>query len=302
MLSIFVDNNGLLSSYCEALEQFQDTECLALTVALANLAKLYAAQGKYTDCLAQYKIVLGVQSRLLPGSHRFIAQTLKEMGHTCESLHRYKEALGHYDAALRMERKLLDTEVHIEVAELHHRLGHVYTLELDYDNALMFYEKALVVRRILYGNEHSEVVSTLNLMGNLQKYRGQYDMALELHNEVLVLRRKLFGEDSPAVQTTIEIIGKIRRISDVKEEAEVLISNYIRQRTNETKVLGVGFSKDEKVNASYFLLQIIKDSGVEQFNCFDRVVGYSKHKDAIEDGRLGKIVEKIRMDAFTNFK
>jgi hypothetical protein len=80
--------------YVAALEQFQDQESVELSETLTNLAKLYASQGKFVDTLKQYKIVLGMQCRVLPRNHRIIAHTLKEMGHTCEALGRYKEALG----------------------------------------------------------------------------------------------------------------------------------------------------------------------------------------------------------------
>ena len=98
-----------LIRYCQALEQFQDKESLELANTLKNLARLYASQGKVTDSLKQYKIVLNMQSQVLPGSHRIIAQTLKEMGNTSESLRRYGEALGQYNAALVMERIALAT-------------------------------------------------------------------------------------------------------------------------------------------------------------------------------------------------
>lgn len=289
--------------YCEALEQFQDEESVELAATLDSMAKLYAAQGKFADSLTQYKIVLAMQMRVLPRSHRIIAHTLKDLGHTYESLRRYKEALGQYNATLVMERKCYNTEIHAEIAETHHCIGHIYSLERDYDNALMHYEKALVVKRLVYGNEHAEVVSTLNHMGNLHKYRGQYDVALALHSEVLALKKILCGEDSPSVQTTVEIIGKITRIDLIRQDAERLLTSYIEVRCHEV-TLGEGmgfFSKDAKVSAAQFLLHLIKDKGVEQFNNLDRIVGYYKHKAATENGRLFQIVEKIRLEAFTNF-
>ena len=292
-------------SHCEALEQFQDKECVGLAYALTNLAKLYAAQGKFTDSLAQYKIVLGMLTRVLPRSHRITAHTLMDLGHTYESLRRYKEALGQYNAALVMERKCYNTEIHTEIAETYHCIGHIYSLERDYDNALMYFEKALVIKKITFGDEHIEVVSTLSHMGNLHKYRGQYDMALEIHAEVLKLKKILYGNDSPSVQTTIEIIGKITRIDIIRQDAERQLHKYIESRSHEIKIEfeGMGFfSKDAKLHAAEFLLKLIKDQGVERFNNLDRVVGYYKHKGATENGRLGHIVENIQKEAFTNFR
>jgi hypothetical protein len=201
-----------------------------------------------------------------------------------------------------MERKCYQTEIHAQIAQTHHCIGHIYSLEMDYDNALMFYEKALVIKRLVYGPEHIEVVATLNHMGNLHKYRGQYDVALALHSEVFSLKKLLCGEDSPSVQTTLEMIGKINRIELIKQEAEQLLMDYIQHRSHEIKIGRIGFSKDVKIDAAHFLLQHIKDQGLEKVKNFSKVVGYHKHKGAIENGRLQKIVEKIRLDAFTNFK
>lgn len=294
-----------MTSYGAALEQYQDQESVRLANTLSNLATLYSHQGKFVNALSQYKIILGLQSRVLPRSHRLISQTLKAMGHTCESLQRYGEALGQYNAALEMERKWHQTEIHGDLAETYHCIGHVYTLERDYDNALMYYEKALVIKKLVHGPQHVEIIATLNHMGNLHKYRGQYDMALAIHSEVLILKKQLYGLESPSFQTTAELIGKINRIEVIKQNAEDSIKAYITQRSHQgigLHINGIGFSKDAKVEGASFLLQLLKDTGVESFNNFNKTVGYYKHKGAIENGRLYKIVEKVRLEAFTNFK
>eukprot|EP00603_Paraphysomonas_imperforata_P009973 CAMPEP_0114451554 /NCGR_PEP_ID=MMETSP0104-20121206/1046_1 /TAXON_ID=37642 ORGANISM="Paraphysomonas imperforata, Strain PA2" /NCGR_SAMPLE_ID=MMETSP0104 /ASSEMBLY_ACC=CAM_ASM_000202 /LENGTH=534 /DNA_ID=CAMNT_0001623751 /DNA_START=499 /DNA_END=2103 /DNA_ORIENTATION=- len=297
------DHAKSLARHCESLEQYQDIESIGLANTLANLAKLYAAQGKLTDSLAQYKIVLGMQSRILPRSHRIIAHTLKSLGYTYENLRRYKEALGQYNAALVMERKCYNSEIQLESAETYHCIAHIYSLEKDYDNALMYFEKAFVIKKLVYGTKHIEVVSTLSHMANLHKYRGQYDMALAMHQEVLDMKKKLYGEDSPSLETTIEIIGKITRIDLIKQEAEGQLNAYISNRCHETKPEGMGFfSKEEKIGAAQFLLHLIKDHGVERFNNLDQTVGYYKHKAATENGRLHQIVQHIQEEAFTKFK
>ena len=178
----------------------------------------------------------------------------------------------------------------------------MHSVDGDYNNALMYYEKAYVIKKLIYGNDHLEIATTLNHMGNLHKYRGQYDMALMLHSEVLGLKTKLYGENHPSVQTTVEIIGKIQRIDEINREAEKLLTDYAKHRSTENKLGGIGFSKDAKVDAANFLLQHIKEHGLERFNSFSKTVGYYKHEGAIANGRLGKIVYKIREDAFTNFK
>ena len=138
-------------------------------------------------------------------------------------------------------------------------------------------------------------------MAFLHKYKGHYDMSLTLHSEVLLLKKQIYGEDSPSVLATCEMIDKIRRIDDIRKEAEESLSTYATQRQNEIES-GVGVSKDSKIDAAYFLLQYIKDHGVESFNNLSKIVGYHRHKTAIENGRLHKIVLSIRSKAFTDFK
>jgi eukaryotic-like serine/threonine-protein kinase len=77
--------------------------------------------------------------------------------------------------------------------------------------ALQLVERALAVRRGLYGAEHPEVAASLHEKGVLLYLAGEYDTAEPPLREALALRRKLLGTDHADVALSLTHVAELQR-------------------------------------------------------------------------------------------
>ena len=76
-----------------------------------------------------------------------------------------------------------------------------------YEQALAYYEKALVIRLKALGEDHPSVASTYHDMGNVYYYQGAYEQALAYNEKVLAIIIKARGDDHPSVANIYNNMG-----------------------------------------------------------------------------------------------
>ena len=64
-----------------------------------------------------------------------------------------------------------------------------------YNEAKQYHEKALIVKKKIFGEEHAGVASCYNNLGNDYQLLGQYNEAKEYHEKALIIYKKIFGEE-----------------------------------------------------------------------------------------------------------
>lgn len=79
-------------------------------------------------------------------------------------------------ALLTFERKL---GPHKSTANVLECLGELYLSVSKFDESYRYLERALVLKRLLYGNENEAVSDTLYLIGKVQGKSGEMDDALD---------------------------------------------------------------------------------------------------------------------------
>src|SRR3546814_11825242 len=73
-----------------------------------------------------------------------------------------------------------------------------------YDEAEVFYRKALAIRREAFGNEHQLTASSLNNLGNLYRDKGEPARAEPLYREAIASYRTKLGADHPRTATGLK--------------------------------------------------------------------------------------------------
>ena len=76
-----------------------------------------------------------------------------------------------------------------------------------YDEALVYYQKALTIRIKVLGEEHPDVATSYNNIGAALEAQGKYDEALVYYQKALTIRIKVLGEGHPDVATSYNNIG-----------------------------------------------------------------------------------------------
>ena len=72
-----------------------------------------------------------------------------------------------------------------------HQLG-------EFTSALQSKQRALEIRRTLFGEEHSATADSYNSVGVTQHQLGEFTSALQSKQRALEIRRTLFGEEHSA--------------------------------------------------------------------------------------------------------
>ncbi|NGX52452.1 MAG: Photosystem I assembly protein Ycf3 [Candidatus Anoxychlamydiales bacterium] len=73
--------------------------------------------------------------------------------------------------------------------------------------SLYYDQKALVIRKKVFGEEHPHVATSYNNIGGSLGDLGRYEEALEYLQKALVILKKVFGEEHPHVATSYNNIG-----------------------------------------------------------------------------------------------
>ena len=73
----------------------------------------------------------------------------------------------------------------------------LYGSKGDLENALIQFQKALVIQTRVFGSEHLDVAASLNNLGSVYFSLGQYEQALEYYQKSLDTRIRVTGTKPP---------------------------------------------------------------------------------------------------------
>ena len=72
----------------------------------------------------------------------------------------------------------------------------------EYNQAKELHEKALIIRKKIFGEDHADVATSYNNLASVYDSLGEYNQAKELHEKALIIYKKIFGEDHADVATS----------------------------------------------------------------------------------------------------
>lgn len=109
--------------------------------------------------------------------HASIAETLVELAKTESKKGNFHEAINKYELALSIYQKSLGA--HKSTVQILDSIGSLFLVTEQYDKAYRHLERALAMKRLLYGNDDEELSDTLHLIGKVQGKSGDIDDALD---------------------------------------------------------------------------------------------------------------------------
>ena len=71
----------------------------------------------------------------------------------------------------------------------------------EYNQAKERLEKALTIRKKIFGENDANVAASYNNLASVYDRLGEYNQAKELHEKALTIRKKVFGEDYVYAET-----------------------------------------------------------------------------------------------------
>ena len=130
--------------------------------------------------------------------------------------------------AERIERELKDQpEVQ---ATLMNTIGQVYESLGLYDSAASILEKALSIRRGLFGRDHPDVAESMMSLAVVYYDKTDNASAEPLYREALAIRRKIFGGEHESVAESLNGLGLFLTAKGDDEEAEAVLRESLAIR------------------------------------------------------------------------
>ena len=107
--------------------------------------------------------------------------------------------------------------------------GKVHSSLGEYNQAKELHEKALLIRKKIFGEDHADVATSYNGLASVYNRLGQYNQAKELYEKALTIRKKIFGEDHADVATSYnnlasvyDSLGEYNQAKELHEKALII--------------------------------------------------------------------------------
>jgi tetratricopeptide (TPR) repeat protein len=94
----------------------------------------------------------------------------------------------------------LHGENHADTADARLKLGHILSLEHEFQSAEEELRKAVSTLEELFGAKHLRTVEAYSLLGTILNRQGGFEEALSLHEKALEARKEQLGVSHPDVK------------------------------------------------------------------------------------------------------
>ncbi len=122
-----------------------------------------------------------------------------------------------------------------EAAHLLDQTGYYLKERARYEEAELFYQRALTIREQVLGAEHPDTAATLNNLGRLYTSQGKYQEAELFYQRALEIRERVLGTEHPDTATTLNNLGRLYTSQGKYQEAELFYQRALEIRE---RVLG----------------------------------------------------------------
>ena len=154
------------------------------------------------------------------------AEFLKKLGGLYESMGLYEEADQRYGEVLVHLGQVRGGKK-AELGEMHHAKGRVLAAKGDYQEALAQIQKALTIRKNLYGDIHEDIAASYNNLALVYHDLGRLREAENMYRHALDLDIQIYGENHLWTSITMSNLVLLWFDQGKYQEAETLAESVI---------------------------------------------------------------------------
>ena len=202
---------------------------LSLATSYANIGDTYLYMGRYEEAINNMKIALSIRRDSLGFGHPSVAKIYNNLSVL------YKE-FGALDKAEKYA--LLAHEIYSEdkinndgeLSDVYVNLGNICELKTDFERAMAYQKKALIIRSKIYGSDHVHVAVCLENIANIYSLKGEKELALEEN----LKSYKIFGQSSNSINyakscenlgNRYSALGEYKKALDLYKQSEDIFSS-----------------------------------------------------------------------------
>lgn len=220
---------GILEQAIQS-QSAMDVPTADLATMLSALADVHYNAGHYEQCVALYRQLLEMHTRLYGARHPSVAEDLGSLGAAMNDLGYYSEAEKFSRQAIDVHRSYYGSD-NPKVAGNLTTLGRALTYEKKYEEAEEALQQALIIQERAYGPIHSSVAETLNELGNIASMRNLLDDAEAKFRRVAEVYRSIYGDRHSFVAVALSNVASIRMDKKDYPAAEELYRDVVRRFT-----------------------------------------------------------------------
>jgi len=148
---------------------------------LHSIGTIYHKTGQPEKALECFEASLRLKKKHYVGGHLSVAETMNVLALSYDSLGKKDDAISSFEEALTIYEKKFGA--HATTASILDSLGSVSLSKGSLNKAHGYFERALALKRLVYGDEDVEVSNTLFYVGKVQSKSGDMDDALNTFKE-----------------------------------------------------------------------------------------------------------------------
>lgn len=155
-----------------------------------NIGIVYANMGEYEISNQYYQKALDIRKRILPPNHIDFAQTYTNMAVNCLETGDCENAMRLFRESEMIIIRVFGNE-HPKTSDALNNLGSAFHCLGRYDSALVYFNKALEIRKKL--NIPAGIANSYNNIGACYKEKGDYDLALSYYQQAAEIIKTSFS-------------------------------------------------------------------------------------------------------------
>ncbi|HRH69889.1 MAG TPA: tetratricopeptide repeat protein [Flavobacteriales bacterium] len=205
----------------EALAMFQRStdlkeELIAAGVRDVDLNSAYTSSASAFNCLERYPEAMAAYTKALELSERKYGRIHSRTSRALSNIATTRMRMGDHQGALQDLRTVYGIDSNLlqsndgSLATHSNNMAYALSALGRHEEAVVHYEEALRIFRIIYGVDHARVVTVLHNMSGTLLAAGRSDEALSTAREALAIRLARFGENSPLVADAFWTVGDIQ--------------------------------------------------------------------------------------------
>ena len=195
-------------------------------IALNQLLRIYAAQGKYADAEKAATLALSIRQKALGAADPTVAESEINLASIYKMEGRYPQAEELYQHALATQQKLFGND-NPELANNLNNLGILYEAEGKHAQAEEILQHGLAVREKALGADHPQVAEALGNLAVVYLSEGKYAQSEDSFKRALAIQQKVLGAEHPGIATTLNNLAEVYRAEAKNAEAEALYQHAL---------------------------------------------------------------------------
>lgn len=144
---------------------------------ILSIGSIYQRTGDLQKAIECFETSLRLKRKQYVGSNLSVAETMNLLAQCQMSNKKLEKAIPLYEEALAVFEKKFGA--HLTTANVLDSLGSAYLSEGKIVKAHCYLERALALKRLIYGDDDNEVSNTLFLIGKVQSKSGDLNDALD---------------------------------------------------------------------------------------------------------------------------